>query len=545
MAAKDVRFGGDARARMLRGVDILADAVKVTLGPKGRNVVLDKSFGAPRITKDGVTVAKEIELADKFENMGAQMVREVASKTNDVAGDGTTTATVLAQSIVREGAKAVAAGMNPMDLKRGVDKAVEALVEELKVRSRKITTPSETAQVGAIAANGEVEIGRMISEAMQKVGNEGVITVEEAKGIQTELDVVEGMQFDRGYVSPYFITNAEKMTAELDQPYILIHEKKLSGLQPMLPLLESIVQSGRPLLIIAEDVEGEALATLVVNKLRGGLKVAAVKAPGFGDRRKAMLEDIAILTGGTVISEDLGVKLENVKLGELGKAKKVLIEKENTTIVEGAGKGEEIKGRCNQIRAQIEETTSDYDREKLQERLAKLAGGVAVIRVGGSTEVEVKERKDRVDDALHATRAAVEEGIVPGGGIALARASKVLAGVKADNDDQRFGIEIVRKAALMPLRQIAENAGEDGAVISGKVMDKDDYNWGFDAQTGEFKDLVAAGIIDPTKVVRTALQDAASVAGLLVTTEAMVAERPEKKGPPAPPGGGGMGDMDF
>jgi len=545
MAAKDVRFGGDARARMLRGVDILADAVKVTLGPKGRNVVLDKSFGAPRITKDGVTVAKEIELADKFENMGAQMVREVASKTNDIAGDGTTTATVLAQSIVREGAKAVAAGMNPMDLKRGIDKAVAAVVEELKKRSKKITTPAETAQVGAIAANGEVEIGKMISEAMQKVGNEGVITVEEAKGIQTELEVVEGMQFDRGYVSPYFITNAEKMSVELADPYILIHEKKLSGLQPMLPLLESIVQSGRPLLIIAEDVEGEALATLVVNKLRGGLKVAAVKAPGFGDRRKAMLEDIAILTGGTVISEDLGIKLDNVKLADLGKAKKILIEKENTTIVEGAGKKADIQGRCGQIRAQIEETTSDYDREKLQERLAKLAGGVAVIRVGGSTEVEVKERKDRVDDALHATRAAVEEGIVPGGGVPLARASLILAKLKADNDDQRFGIEIVRKAIQTPLRQIAENAGEDGAVIAGKTLDKDEYNYGFDAQTGEFKDLVKAGIIDPTKVVRTALQDAASVAGLLVTTEAMVAEKPEKKGPPMPPGGGGMGDMDF
>ncbi len=545
MAAKDVRFGGDARQRMLRGVDILADAVKVTLGPKGRNVVLDKSFGAPRITKDGVTVAKEIELGDKFENMGAQMVREVASKTNDIAGDGTTTATVLAQAIVREGAKAVAAGMNPMDLKRGIDKAVNAVVDELKKKTKKITTPAETAQVGAIAANGETEIGKMISDAMQKVGNEGVITVEEAKGIQTELDVVEGMQFDRGYVSPYFITNAEKMVADLADPYILIHEKKLSGLQPMLPLLESIVQSGRPLLIIAEDVEGEALATLVVNKLRGGLKVAAVKAPGFGDRRKAMLEDIAILTGGTVISEDLGIKLENVKLTDLGKAKKVLIEKENTTIVEGAGKKADIVGRCSQIRAQVEETTSDYDREKLQERLAKLAGGVAVIRVGGSTEVEVKERKDRVDDALHATRAAVEEGIVPGGGVPLARASLILSKLKADNDDQRFGIEIVRKAVQTPLRQIAENAGEDGAVIAGKVLDRDEYNWGFDAQSGEFKDLVKAGIIDPTKVVRTALQDAASVAGLLVTTEAMVAEKPEKKGPAMPPGGGGMGDMDF
>ena len=550
MAAKEVRFGGDARARMLRGVDILADAVKVTLGPKGRNVVIDKSFGAPRITKDGVTVAKEIELADKFENMGAQMVREVASKTNDIAGDGTTTATVLAQAIVREGSKSVAAGMNPMDLKRGIDKAVAAIVEELKKRSKKITTQAETAQVGTISANGESEIGKMISEAMQKVGNEGVITVEEAKGIQTELDVVEGMQFDRGYVSPYFITNAEKMVVDMDQPYILIHEKKLSGLQPMLPLLESVVQSGRPLVIIAEDVEGEALATLVVNKLRGGLKIAAVKAPGFGDRRKAMLEDIAILTGGQVISEDLGIKLETVTLAMLGKAKKVLIEKENTTIVEGAGKKADIQGRCNQIRAQVEETTSDYDREKLQERLAKLAGGVAVIRVGGSTEVEVKERKDRVDDALHATRAAVEEGIVPGGGVALARSSLILAKLKADNDDQRVGIEIVRRAVQTPLRQIAENAGEDGAVIAGKVLDKDDYNWGFDAQSGEFKDMVKSGIIDPTKVVRTALQDAASVAGLLVTTEAMVAEKPEKKAPPMGGGGdmggmGGMGGMDF
>jgi len=548
MAAKEVRFGGDARQRMLRGVDILADAVKVTLGPKGRNVVIDKSFGAPRITKDGVTVAKEIELSDKFENMGAQMLREVATKTNDIAGDGTTTATVLAQAIVREGAKAVAAGMNPMDLKRGVDRAVTAIVDELKARTRKITTQAETAQVGTISANGEADIGRMISEAMQKVGNEGVITVEEAKGIQTELDVVEGMQFDRGYVSPYFITNAEKMIADLDSPYILIHEKKLSTLQPLLPLLEAVVQSGRPLLIVAEDVEGEALATLVVNKLRGGLKIAAVKAPGFGDRRKAMLEDIAILTGGQVISEDLGIKLENVTLAMLGKAKKILIEKENTTIVEGAGEKADIQGRCGQIRAQIEETTSDYDREKLQERLAKLAGGVAVIRVGGSTEVEVKERKDRVDDALHATRAAVEEGIVPGGGVALARASLILANLKSDNSDQKFGIEIVRKAVLTPLRQIVENAGEDGAVISGKVLENDSYDFGFDAQTGDYKDLVAAGIIDPTKVVRTALQDAASVAGLLVTTEAMVAERPEKKGPPMPPGGGGMGgmgDMDF
>jgi len=549
MAAKDVRFGGDARQRMLRGVDILAEAVKVTLGPKGRNVVLDKSFGAPRITKDGVTVAKEIELSDKFENMGAQLVREVASKSSDVAGDGTTTATVLAQSIVREGAKGVAAGMNPMDLKRGVDKAVSTVVEELKRHTRKISTPAETAQVGTISANGDTEIGRMISEAMQKVGNEGVITVEEAKGVETELDVVEGMQFDRGYVSPYFITNAEKMTADLDQPYVLIHEKKLSALQPMLPLLEAVVQSGRPLLIIAEDVEGEALATLVVNKLRGGLKVAAVKAPGFGDRRKAMLEDIAVLTGGQVVSEDLGIKLENVTLQMLGRAKRVLIEKENTTIIEGAGRQEDIKGRCNQIRAQIEETTSDYDREKLQERLAKLAGGVAVIRVGGSSEVEVKERKDRVDDGLHATRAAVEEGIVPGGGVALARASLVLAALKGDNEDQHHGIEIVRKAVQTPLRQIAENAGEDGAVIAGKVLDNGDYNYGFDAQAGEFKDLVGAGIIDPTKVVRTALQNAASVAGLLITTEAMVAERPEKKSAAMMGGGaggmGGMGDMDF
>jgi len=545
MAAKDVRFAGDARQRMLRGVDILADAVKVTLGPKGRNVVIDKSFGAPRITKDGVTVAKEIELSDKFENMGAQMVREVASKTNDIAGDGTTTATVLAQAIVREGLKAVAAGMNPMDLKRGIDKAVALVVSELEKNTRKITTPGETAQVGTISANGETEIGEMISQAMQKVGNEGVITVEEAKGIQTELDVVEGMQFDRGYISPYFITNAEKMIADLDNPYILIHEKKLSSLQPMLPLLESVVQSGRPLLIIAEDVDGEALATLVVNKLRGGLKIAAVKAPGFGDRRKAMLEDIAILTGGQVISEDLGIKLENVSLNMLGRAKKIHIEKENTTIVEGVGEKADIQGRCNQIRAQIEETTSDYDREKLQERLAKLAGGVAVIRVGGSTEVEVKERKDRVDDALHATRAAVEEGIVPGGGTALARASLALASITPENEDQKFGIEIIRKAIQTPLRQIAENAGEDGAVIAGKVLENSSYAYGFDAQLGEYKDLVAAGIIDPTKVVRTALQDAASVAGLLVTTEAMIAEKPEKKAPVAGPPGGGMGDMDF
>ena len=545
MAAKDVKFGADARARMLRGVDILADAVKVTLGPKGRNVVLDKSFGAPRITKDGVSVAKEIELADKFENMGAQMVREVASKTNDVAGDGTTTATVLAQAIIREGAKAVAAGMNPMDLKRGIDKAVGVVVEELKKNTKKITSQEEIAQVGTISANGEHEIGEMIARAMEKVGSEGVITVEEAKGLHTELDVVEGMQFDRGYISPYFVTNPEKMTADLDNPYILIHEKKLSSLQPMLPLLESIVQSGRPLMILAEDVDGEALATLVVNKLRGGLKIAAVKAPGFGDRRKAMLEDIAILTGGQVISEDIGIKLESVTLEMLGRAKKVHIEKENTTIVEGAGNGDDIKGRCGQIRAQIEETTSDYDREKLQERLAKLAGGVAVIRVGGSTEVEVKERKDRVDDALHATRAAVEEGIVPGGGTALARASVALKGLTFDNDDQRIGGEIVRKALQTPLRQIAENAGEDGAVIAGKVLENDTYNFGFDAQNAEYKDLVGAGIIDPTKVVRTALQDAASVGGLLITTEAMVAERPEKKAPAAPGGMGGMGDMDF
>ncbi|NHN83779.1 chaperonin GroEL [Acetobacter musti] len=547
MAAKDVKFGGDARQRMLRGVDILADAVKVTLGPKGRNVVLDKSFGAPRITKDGVSVAKEIELADKFENMGAQMLREVASKTNDVAGDGTTTATVLAQAIVREGHKAVAAGMNPMDLKRGIDKAVASVVEELKKNTKKITTPAETAQVGTISANGEHEIGEMISQAMQKVGSEGVITVEEAKGLHTELDVVEGMQFDRGYISPYFITNAEKMIADMDNPYILIHEKKLSSLQPILPLLEAVVQSGRPLVIIAEDVDGEALATLVVNKLRGGLKIAAVKAPGFGDRRKAMLEDIAILTGGQVISEDIGIKLENVTLPMLGRAKKVHIEKENTTIVEGAGNGDDIKGRCNQIRAQIEETTSDYDREKLQERLAKLAGGVAVIRVGGSTEVEVKERKDRVDDALHATRAAVEEGIVPGGGTALARASTALGHLHYHNEDQKVGGEIIRKALQAPLRQIAHNAGEDGAVIAGKVLESNDYAYGFDAQLGEYKNLVDAGIIDPTKVVRTALQDAASVAGLLITTEAMVAERPEKKAPPMPGGGGmgGMGDMDF
>ncbi|PZW41869.1 chaperonin GroEL [Humitalea rosea] len=548
MAAKDVKFGANARERMLRGVDILADAVKVTLGPKGRNVVLDKSFGAPRITKDGVTVAKEIELADKFENMGAQMVREVASKTNDTAGDGTTTATVLAQAIIREGCKAVAAGMNPMDLKRGIDLAVASVVAELEAKTRKITTSAEVAQVGTLSANGETEIGEMIAKAMEKVGNEGVITVEEAKSIQTELDVVEGMQFDRGYVSPYFITNAEKMIAEMENPYILINEKKLSTLQPMLPLLEAIVQSGRPLVIVAEDVEGEALATLVVNKLRGGLKVAAVKAPGFGDRRKAMLEDIAILTGGEVISEDLGIKLENVTLAMLGRAKSVRIEKENTTIIDGAGEKSAITGRCEQIKAQIEETTSDYDREKLQERLAKLAGGVAVIRVGGSTEVEVKERKDRVDDALHATRAAVQEGIVPGGGVALLRASQNLEKIKVANHDQQVGVDIIKRAIQVPLKQIAANAGQDGAVIAGEVLRDSTYVYGYDAQTGEYKDLVAAGIIDPTKVVRTALQDAASVASLLITTEAMVAERPEKK---APMGGGGMGgmggmgDMDF
>jgi chaperonin GroEL len=544
MAAKEVRFSTDARAKMLRGVDVLADAVKVTLGPKGRNVVLDKSFGAPRISKDGVTVAKEIELADKFENMGAQMVREVASKTSDTAGDGTTTATVLAQAIVREGAKAVAAGMNPMDLKRGVDLAVERVIEDIKKRSKKIKTNEEIAQVGTISANGEREIGNMIAEAMEKVGNEGVITVEEAKSLATELDVVEGMQFDRGYISPYFVTNAEKMVVELEDPYILLHEKKLSGLQAMLPLLEAVVQSGRPLLVVAEDIEGEALATLVVNKLRGGLKVAAVKAPGFGDRRKAMLEDIAILTGGEVISEDLGIKLENVGLDMLGKAKRVLIDKDNTTIVSGAGKKSEIEGRCNQIRAQIEETTSDYDREKLQERLAKLAGGVAVIKVGGATEVEVKERKDRVDDAMHATRAAVEEGVVAGGGVALLHAVRALSGLKVDNHDQQVGIDIVKKALTAPARQIADNSGADGAVVVGKLLEAKDTNWGFDAQRMEYRDLVKAGVIDPTKVVRSALQGAASVAGLLITTEAMVAEKPEKKAPAMPPGGG-MGDMDF
>jgi chaperonin GroEL len=541
MAAKEVRFSTDARTRMLKGVTILNDAVKVTLGPKGRNVVLEKSFGAPRITKDGVTVAKEIELFDKFENMGAQMVREVASKTSDLVGDGTTTATILATAIVREGGKAVAAGMNPMDLKRGVDLAVEAVVKDLESRSKKVTTSEEIAQVGTISANGDAEIGKMLAEAMQKVGNEGVITVEEAKSLATELDVVEGMQFDRGYISPYFITNAEKMRAELDEPYILIHEKKLSSLQSLLPLLESVVQSGKPLLIVAEDVEGEALATLVVNKLRGGLKVAAVKAPGFGDRRKAMLEDIAVLTQGQVISEDLGIKLENVTLDMLGRAKRVMIEKENTTIIDGAGSKDEIQGRIGQIKAQIEETTSDYDREKLQERLAKLAGGVAVIRVGGATETEVKERKDRVDDAMHATRAAVEEGVVAGGGVALLRAIKALDSVKPANDDQRVGIEIVRKALQWPARQIAENAGLDGAVVVGKLLESKDTNWGFDAEADEYGDLVARGVIDPAKVVRTALQDASSMAGLLITTEAMVAEKPKKETPPMPPGG----DMDF
>jgi chaperonin GroEL len=544
MAAKDVKFGVDARSKMLHGVEVLANAVKVTLGPKGRNVVLDKSFGAPRISKDGVTVAKEIELADKFENMGAQMVREVASKANDNAGDGTTTATVLAAAIVREGSKAVAAGLNPMDLKRGVDLAVEAVVKDIEKRAKKISTSAEVAQVGTISANGEADIGQMIAQAMERVGNEGVITVEEAKSLGTELDVVEGMQFDRGYLSPYFVTNAEKMMCELESPYILLHEKKLANLQAMLPVLEAVVQSSKPLLIIAEDVEGEALATLVVNKLRGGLKVAAVKAPGFGDRRKAMLEDIAILTGGTVISEDLGIQLETVTLDMLGTAKRVQISKEETTIVDGAGKKKDIEGRCNQIRAQVEETTSDYDREKLQERLAKLAGGVAVIRVGGATEIEVKERKDRVDDAMHATRAAVEEGVIAGGGAALVYAIRALEKVKPANDDQRVGVEIVRKAIQMPARQIAENAGEDGAVIVGKMMESKDANWGFDAQNGVFCDMVKAGIIDPVKVVRVALQDAASVASLLITTEAMVAEKPEPKSAmPAP--GGGMGGMDF
>jgi chaperonin GroEL len=542
MAAKEVRFSDDAREKMLRGVDILAHAVRVTLGPKGRNVVLDKSFGAPRITKDGVTVAKEIELDDKFENMGAQMVREVASKTSDQAGDGTTTATVLAHAIVREGAKSVAAGMNPMDLKRGVDLAVNAVVEDLKKHSKTVTSNAEIAQVATISANGDSEIGRFIAEAMKKVGNEGVITVEEAKSLETELDVVEGMQFDRGYISPYFVTNAEKMRAELEDPYLLIYEKKLSALNDLLPLLEAVVQTAKPLLIIAEDVEGEALATLVVNKLRGGLKVAAVKAPGFGDRRKAMLQDIAILTGGQMISEDLGIKLEHVKLDMLGKAKRIMIDKENTTIVNGAGKKKDIEGRIAQIKAEIEETTSDYDREKLQERLAKLAGGVAVIRVGGATEVEVKERKDRVDDAMHATRAAVEEGILPGGGVALLRSIKALGRLKVENDDQKTGIDIVRKALSTPARQIAVNAGEDGSIVVGKISDNDAYAYGYDAQEGQYVDLVSKGIIDPTKVVRAALQGAASVAGLLMTTEAMVAEKPKKETPSMPgmPPGGGM-----
>jgi len=547
MSAKEVKFSVDARDRMLHGIDTLAHAVRVTLGPKGRNVLLDKSFGAPRMTKDGVTVAKEIELQDKFENMGAQMVREVASKTSDQAGDGTTTATVLAHAIVREGAKAVAAGMNPMDLKRGVDLAVDAVVADLQNHSKKVTSNEEIAQVGTISANGDAEIGRFLADAMKKVGNEGVITVEEAKSLETELEVVEGMQFDRGYISPYFITNADKMRVEMEDPYILIYEKKLAGLQELLPLLEAVVQAGKPLLIIAEDVEGEALATLVVNKLRGGLKVAAVKAPGFGDRRKAMLEDIAILTAGTLVSADLGIKLENVTINMLGRAKKVMIDKENTTIVSGAGKKSEIQARISQIKAQIEETTSDYDREKLQERLAKLAGGVAVIRVGGATEVEVKERKDRVDDAMHSTRAAVEEGILPGGGVALLRASEALKKVRTQNDDQKTGVEIVRKALSWPSRQIALNAGEDGSVVVGKILEKDTYGFGFDAQSGEYVNMMSKGIIDPTKVVRAALQGAASVAGLLITTEAMVAELPKKESPAMPGGGGmgGMGGMDY
>jgi len=549
MAAKDVKFGADAREKMLRGIDILADAVQVTLGPKGRNVVIDKSFGAPRTTKDGVTVAKEIELGDKFENMGAQMVREVASKTNDIAGDGTTTATVLARAIVREGSKSVAAGMNPMDLKRGIDQAVEAVVADLKKRSKKVKSNDEIGQVGTISANGDKEVGDMIAKAMAKVGNEGVITVEEAKGLVTELDVVEGMQFDRGYISPYFITNPDKMVAELNDALILIHEKKLTSLQPMLPVLEAVVQSGRPLLIIAEEIEGEALATLVVNKLRGGLKVAAVKAPGFGDRRKAMLEDIAVVTGGQVISEDIGIKLENVKLDMLGKAKNVKIDKDNTTIVDGAGKKADILSRVAQIKAQIEETTSDYDKEKLQERLAKLAGGVAVIRVGGATEVEVKERKDRVDDALNATKAAVEEGIVPGGGTALLYAAKALKDLTGDNDDQTQGINIVRRAIQYPLRQIVSNAGQEASIVVGKLHDQKSNTYGYNAQTGEYVDFIEAGIVDPTKVVRVALQNAASVAGLLITTEAMITDRPKKDAGPAMPGGGGgmggMGDMDF
>jgi chaperonin GroEL len=544
MAAKELRFGGEARERMLRGVDILANAVKVTLGPKGRNVIIDKSFGAPRTTKDGVTVAKEVELEDKFENMGAQMVREVASKTNDVAGDGTTTACVLAAAIVREGAKSVAAGMNPMDVKRGIDQAVAVAIEDIKKRSKKVKSSEEIAQVGTISANGDTFIGQEIANAMQKVGNEGVITVEEAKSLDTEVDIVEGMMFDRGYLSPYFITNADKMVAELEDPYILLHEKKLSGLQAMLPVLEAVVQTGRPLLIVAEDVEGEALATLVVNKLRGGLKVAAVKAPGFGDRRKAMLEDIAVLTGGQVISEDLGIKLENVTIEMLGRAKRVRVEKENTTIVDGYGKKADIQARVAQIKQQIEETTSDYDREKLQERLAKLAGGVAVIKVGGATEVEVKEKKDRVDDALNATRAAVEEGIVPGGGVALLRAKKAVDAIKSDNSDIQAGINIVSKALEAPIRQIAENSGVEGSIVVGKVLEKSG-NFGFDAQSETYVDMVAAGIIDPTKVVRTALQDAASVASLLITTEAMIAEKPKDKAPAPMPGGGGMGGMDF
>jgi len=545
MSAKDVKFSQDARDKMLRGVDILANAVKVTLGPKGRNVVLEKSFGAPRVTKDGVTVAKEIELEDRFENMGAQMVREVASKTSDVAGDGTTTATVLAQAIVKEGAKSVAAGANPMDLKRGIDLAVVAIVDELKTKAKKVTSNDEIAQIGTISANGDVEIGAKIAEAMKKVGNEGVITVEESKSLETELDVVEGMQFDRGYLSPYFVTNADKMVVELEQPYILIHEKKLSGLQAMLPVLEAVVQAGKPLLIIAEDVEGEALATLVVNKLRGGLKVAAVKAPGFGDRRKAMLEDLAVLTGGTVISEDVGIKLESVTLEMLGTSKRVTIDKENTTIVDGAGSKSDIEGRIKQIKAQIEETTSDYDSEKLQERLAKLAGGVAVLKVGGATEIEVKERKDRVDDALHATRAAVEEGIVPGGGVALLRAISVLEDLSAENDDQKVGIRIVKKALQSPARQIFTNSGEDGSVIVGKILETDKYNYGYNAQTHAYGDLISEGVIDPAKVVRCALQDAASVAGLLITTEVMVAELPKTDHAHPPMPGGGMGGMDF
>jgi chaperonin GroEL len=543
MAAKDVKFSVDARDRMLRGVDILANAVKVTLGPKGRNVVLDKSFGSPRITKDGVTVAKEIELEDKFENMGAQMVREVAQKTNDLAGDGTTTATVLAQAIVREGAKSVAAGMNPMDLKRGIDIAVAAVVKDIEKRAKPVSSSAEVAQVGTISANGDAQIGSMIAKAMQKVGNEGVITVEEAKAMETEVEIVEGMQFDRGYISPYFVTNAEKMVAELEDAYILLHEKKLSGLQSMLPLLEAVVQTGKPLVIIAEDVEGEAIATLVVNKLRGGLKVAAVKAPGFGDRRKAMMEDIAILTGGQLISEDLGIKLENVTVQMLGRAKKVIIEKEKTTVVNGVGKKADIEARVNQIKAQIEETTSDYDKEKLQERLAKLAGGVAVIKVGGASEMEVKEKKDRVDDALNATRAAVQEGVVPGGGVALLRAKKAVGKLTNDNPDVQAGINIVLKALEAPIRQIAENAGVEGSIVVGKILDEKSETYGFDAQNEEYVDMIAKGIIDPAKVVRTALQDAGSVAGLLVTTEAMVAELPKDAAPAMPGGGGGMGGM--